>query len=429
MESHQMAFRNWSSHKNWILFFGAVVISSLFYSRYVLSIGMFAWVALSFFEETSGRGWRFRPWFRWFGRNPAEQAISAFPLIFVMVFISLLWSDWTSFGLSRVRLALPFIGLPLAFLHLPHFRAKDIDFLKVVLVLSAVVSMAHVIFHAFVSTSGSGLDRGQSLATPVSHVRYGLLIALSSLSAFNLFYFKSSLSFARRMRWGMGVFCLVLIFFTFYLSVRTGWMALLIGFILLFFDLAIRRKKTREVLVLMASMVALLFISYMAFPTVKQKINYSFYDWKQLAAGKGWTTSDATRWRSYVIAGDIFLDHPYLGAGAGDIKQEVNTRFDRYYPQSAKKILPHNQYLYWLATYGLLGFFLLLGIAIQPLGFKAARENISHVQIQVILLLAFLVEAHLQTSLGIGIYLVFSLLFLSNLAAEGSNRGLGKDEK
>jgi len=102
MESQQFAFRGWSNHKNWILFFGVVVISSLFYSRYVLSIGMFGWLALSFFEQDSNGKWHFRWWWNWTGSNRPEQAMAALPGIFIFVLLSLLWSDLSSFGPGRV---------------------------------------------------------------------------------------------------------------------------------------------------------------------------------------------------------------------------------------------------------------------------------------------------------------------------------------
>src|SRR6056297_3369760 len=416
MESHQFAFRAWSSHKNWVLFFGAVVISSLFYSRYVLSIGMFGWFALSFFEESDNHKWQFRWWFNWRGTNRAEQAMASLPIIFFLVLVSLLWSNISEFGLSRVRLALPFIGLPLAFLHLPRLNRRDIDFLWIVCILSAVVSAAYMFFQIYLSPVDYAIGEGKSLPTPVSHVRYGLLIVLSCLLAFNLFFFKSSLLSSRVLRGSMGLIALGLAFFTLYLSVRTAWVGLIAGVLILIFDLGFRRRRVKAVLFFMIGMLTLLFVSYLSFSPIKKKIDYTLYDWKQLERGKGWSTSDATRWRSYAIAGEIFLDHPYLGAGAGDMRQEVNTRFDKRYPRSFKRILPHNQYLYWLATYGLLGFLLCLAIVLQPVSFTTARQNISHLQCQVVLLLSFLVEAGLQSSLGVGIYLVFTLVFLSHLA-------------
>lgn len=429
MESHQLAFRNWSSHKNWVLFFGVVVISSLFYSRYVLSIGMFAWIALSFFEVTDERRWRFRFWHRLGGEAPAQKALAAFPLFFLLVTLSLCWSDWSEFGFSRIRLALPFLGLPLAFLHLPPLKKKELDFLWCVLVLCATLSAGYVLFKVFFFTADYNINQGKSLPTPVSHVRYGLLIAISSLTAFNLSYFRSPLFSSKIVRGLFFILFLGLAMFTIYLSVRTGWAALIAGLGILVFHLGYRLGKRREIIVLIAGSLLFFVVSYASFSTVNEKINYTLNDWQQLESGKGWFSSDATRWRSLAVGGQVFLKHPYLGAGAGDIRQEVNSRFEDQYPKSGKKILPHNQYVYWLAAYGLLGFLLCLAIVIQPLGFSKARKNIGHLQVQGILLLSFLVEATWQSSLGVGIYVVFTFLYLSNLTDEYKERDVAKNKK
>ncbi len=418
MESQQMAFRNWSSHKNWVLFFGVVVISSLFYSRFILSIGMFGWIALSFFEVTDDKRWRFRFWHRFSGSRPAQQALAAFPLFFLLVGLSLFWSDWSEFGLSRLRLALPFFGLPLAFLHLPPLKQKDLDFLLSILVFCAALSAIYILFKVFFFSTDYHLNQGKSLPTPVSHVRYGLLIAISSLTAFNLSYFKSPLFSSSVVRSIFFILFLSLSMFTVYLSVRTGWVALAAGLGILVFHLGYRLGNRKEVFALIVSSIFLFALSYAFFPTVNEKINYTLNDWQQLEAGQGWFSSDATRWRSLAVGGQIFLEHPYLGAGAGDIREEVNLAFEDRYPKSGKNILPHNQYLYWLAAYGLLGFLLCIAIVIQPLGFKEGRRKIGHLQVQSILLLSFLVEATWQSSLGVGIYVVFTVLYLSNLSDE-----------
>jgi len=421
MESHQIAFRNGSSHKNLFLFFGVVVVSSLFYSRYVLSIGMFGWMALSFFEQTENNAWKFRWWYRLTGETAAEKALGVFPFFFILVALSLAWSDWSAFGLSRIRLALPFIGLPLAFLHLPRINRKDIDFLMAVLVLSALVSMGYVLFQLFFFPQDYHIDRGKSISTPVNHVRYGLLIAISSLMAFNLFLSKSvsNTSFLKK------VFFLVssvgLALFTFYLSVRTGWMALAAGGGILFFELGWRKRNGKMVAAVLMVLFSMGFTAYVFFPPVQQKIHYTINDWQQFEEGRGWTYSDATRWRSLVVGGEVFLSHPYLGAGVGDIRKEVNAAFSKRYPASGKKILPHNQYMYWLAAFGSIGFLLCLAIVLQPLGFSLARREIGHLQTQIIFLLSFLTEATWQSSLGIGVYLVFTLLFLSLLWTEESS--------
>lgn len=97
-----------------------------------------------------------------------------------------------------------------------------------------------------------------------------------------------------------------------------------------------------------------------------------------------------------------------FGCGLGDIEDVNNQIFKSKYPDIDKKILPHNQFLFFFASIGLIGLILFMVSFYFPLRLKILRNNQIIFTQYVLLSTFFMVEAPLETQLGVG----FSLLFL-----------------
>ena len=139
---------------------------------------------------------------------------------------------------------------------------------------------------------------------------------------------------------------------------------------------------------------------------------------EEILEGEGHTYSDATRLRSYEIGWQVYLDHPYIGVGAGDLRSEMKERFQEKYPASSKYILPHNQFLTTLAGMGLIGFIIFLTAFIQPLSAGRWKESLLFLNFQLTAALSVLVENTLENSVGVAFYVLFTLIFLSYFDAE-----------
>jgi O-antigen ligase len=106
-----------------------------------------------------------------------------------------------------------------------------------------------------------------------------------------------------------------------------------------------------------------------------------------------------------------------IGCGLGDIR-DLNTQiFREKYPDVTKPIIPHNQFLYLLAATGILGFLLFLILWIFPLW---KFKKIAHPflwGIYTLMLLAFQVEAVLETQLGVAFCIFLILLGIQTTIA------------
>jgi O-antigen ligase len=101
-----------------------------------------------------------------------------------------------------------------------------------------------------------------------------------------------------------------------------------------------------------------------------------------------------------------------LGCGLGDIEDLNNQIFAEKYPDITKKIIPHNQFLFYLAAIGILG--LLVFIASFYFPALSDFKNLNLLAHYLVISMAFLIEAFLTTQLGVAYTIIFILLFINN---------------
>lgn len=396
-----------------MLFFCALIIFSMIYSRFLISVGMFGLIALSLFDIENGRmkwNWRFRK----IELSSPVLAMLAITLFFWIIFISGLWSGNAENYWERVRIKLPFLFLPFAFIFLPRISKKAVVGLFYVLIVSGFISALGVIFYYSQDPEmyNEMIERGKSMPTPVNHIRYSLLLALASLAALIIGYRKHHLKYRweSRVIFVMGI---LLFFFLHFLAVRSGLAVAYSALVVISIFVIFKQRKWWLSVLIIISLCLLPLISYLVFPSFFQKFNYMRTDMEKIMEGEGDAYSDATRLRSYEIGWQIYLDHPFIGIGAGDLRDEMEKRFKEKYPTSTKYILPHNQFITTLAATGLLGFILFLTAFIQPLSDGRWKESLLFLSFQLTAFLSFMVENTLDNSVGVAFYCVFTLIFLS----------------
>ncbi len=103
--------------------------------------------------------------------------------------------------------------------------------------------------------------------------------------------------------------------------------------------------------------------------------------------------------------------NPVLGVGVGDIKSEM----DKLYNQSAgsefvKSKLPHNQFVYFLAASGIIGFLVFLLSLMYPWFSKKRYKNMLYTVFLLIMVFSFMAEHTLEIQIGTAFYLLFLLL-------------------
>lgn len=113
-------------------------------------------------------------------------------------------------------------------------------------------------------------------------------------------------------------------------------------------------------------------------------------------------------------ARSIFLSHPWIGVGTGD----VQSSFDRYYEKNHSRLeqnyrrRAHNQYVTFLITFGILGFILAMIFLLFPVFLEKRWRDYLFLVFFFIAFLSMLNEDTLETQTGVSFIMFFYSLFL-----------------
>ena len=253
--------------------------------------------------------------------------------------------------------------------------------------------------------------RSKIIPLPVNHVRFSLIVTFSIACGFFL-YIKKYYVFTKYERWGLLIITIFNIAFLHLMSVRSGLLAfyMLVFFAATYivFNSKYKLKVIPIALLIMLSPLA----AYYTIPTFKNKVKNTIEDMDkatQPASANYYSLSK--RIYTYKVGYDIWKRNPYLGLGIGNIRTETEKTYIRNFPviQHFSWAMPHNQYLKYLATFGIVGFVLFMFSFYYPLfAFKALRKDWFLLTQYAIVSLSFLFEATLDTQLGLN----YSILFI-----------------
>jgi O-antigen ligase len=115
---------------------------------------------------------------------------------------------------------------------------------------------------------------------------------------------------------------------------------------------------------------------------------------------------------SYEAAISIWKTNKIIGCGIGDIKDNTDSFFRSRKNEVDVPILPHNQFLFFMAATGLIGLLLFVILFYYPLLSKEIINTISFKGYVIIISLAFMTEPMLETQLGVAVVMIFYSLEL-----------------
>ncbi|MCC7505819.1 MAG: O-antigen ligase family protein [Saprospiraceae bacterium] len=410
----------------WTTFFAMLLVVSMTFSPFLLSMSMWGLVAMALWNatvldrETSGNerrsivaelltGLRRSVLQLW--RQPAYLF---FTLLLLAPALSGLWSGDLSYWADRTRIRLPFLILPWVFVNLPALSARQFRLVLYVLVCTMAVLCIGVginfILHS--ETILFGLSEGRPIPVPRHHIRFNLMLATAIIAGGWMWQQGSQ----GRMGWQRPLLLVllgILFLFIHFLSVRSGLVALYAALMFSAARFIWRTRRWGVGAILMAVLLAIPLIAVNTVPSLKQRISYMKYDWEHYQSNEGESYSDSERWISLKTGWLMWKEHPVFGVGAGDLPRETARMVTEYFPKYLESPkLPHNQFLYILAGTGLFGLVLSLIAFYAPLLYDRYRRNYLFTTFQVMVFVSFLVEYTIETAMGVAWYLFYSLWFM-----------------
>lgn len=384
----------------------------LIVSPYLQSMSLFGFAIAAVWESLANREGLRERW-KSFLKRPDFWI---FGLHFAIVLLGFWSIQDQAFWLERLRIKLPFLILPLAFFFMPTFTQRQyFSLLYVLIILLSITSLGILInYNLDYENIQLLIKQGQSMPMPTNHIRFSLLLSIGVLAAAYLYeqgyYWQSP----KERRWiaAMGLFLLV---FLHVLSVRSGIAAFYLAALVVGLRYAWVQRRYGLALGLVAALAALPLLGYFFLPSFKMKVDYALYDLRMRQSGQGNMLSDSERIKTLRVGWNIFKAAPIMGVGAGNLDQAVHFQYQANFPQDARVMMPHNQFMYVAAGSGLVGL-LLFSIAIfLPLFYQHNYRDYLFLGIYVVILASLLVEGTLENAMGVALCCFFLLMGLKQL--------------
>lgn len=407
------------------IFWCAVLIQSLVWSRFLLSISLWGIVIVALTEIPKGKDhkmnvfeWIFEYIQFWHWQRSTPQYLSNFlknrsylalVVPFLLVVVSGLWSENTLYWLSRVQLRLPFLLLPFAFSQMPPLSKKHVQSLFFFFLIVILVNFAWVLSNYALHFDEITTNLGQGKAMPFlkEHITFSIMAAFACIVGIELWLTAD----AWMCKWS-GAFSLVIFVALHIIAVRTGLIALYLCLILrgILFVFQSRRYLVGSIGLLV--LVSIPLFSYKFLPSFQQRINYAIWDLEQYGIGDPSGKSDSERLISLKFGKQIFLENKIFGIGYGDIQQEMNRIYEKNYP-TLKPKLPHNQWVLTAAGLGIVGLLILLVAFVTPLIERRRFQHFSFLSLQILVFVFTMTDIPFETSFSLTFFTFFTSLFLN----------------
>lgn len=409
------------SRQEFALFISYVLIASLIYSKFALSVCMIALLVVALFELDWTRPFplRFNSAFRQNLRRTWEyRPYLALSLYFFLVFFSGFGVEDQGYWLERLRIKIPFLLAPFAFASLPPLHKKQyygiFYFLLVLLTFTALQVSVHYLQNF--TQINELMGKGHPMPTPMNHIRYSLLLTLGILGGVYLsirkFYWQYP--WERYLIIGLTLF---LFAFTHILSVRSGLLALYLALTVLSLGYVLQTGKIKYAVICLIVLIGLPLVAYQHVPSFRAKARYTIYDMEMYLAGEEGKYSDSERIISLQFGMELGRQNPWTGVGAGDLRQEMHRLYEERYPDLPHK-MPHNQLVSIFAGTGLVGLLVFCFAFFFPLFYQRNYRDPMLSSLHLIIFISFLMENTLETSVGVALYLIPLLLGLNYLSSQ-----------
>lgn len=410
-----------------ILFFSVFYIAGMVLSPAVLSISMFGLAVTALIDFPNPQQWKPRldwvaidkllhPW-----RYPVLSVSGVF---FLIVLLSGIQGGDMAYWLERLRIKLPLLVIPLMFLMYPRLSERQVSFLYYfLLILMSLTCLGigiNYLLHQ--DTINTLMKQGQPMPTPRNHIRFSLLLAYAVIGGIYLYLKKFYWKFfwEKKLILGLTVFAFL---FMHILSVRSGLLVMYAAVFVMSMFQALKTKKYWIAAIVITMITVLPLISYQLIPSFRAKIDYMLYDRWMRQHNEGGLYADSGRIASLQVGWEIFRSNPVVGIGTGHMQQTVDQAFQTKHPNVPHPLMPHNQFLYAAASWGILGLSVFLWVFFYPLFYHRNYQHPIILTSYTIFFAMCMLEHNLETTVGIAFYSFFLCLLLHPYYAAPNQTG------
>ena len=386
-----------NERRNTIIFILFIVMTgALFISRALLSASMIVFILVSFLHSNSKKQ------VYDFFSTPLLWGMS---VLFLIPFISGLWSSDKKECLYMFRIKLPLLFLPLAFSSPFSFTKKQWEWLGYIFISLITGGTLWCMYHYLQDTAviHEGYLKAKTFFTPLENdrVRFSWMVSVGALLAGWLAFSKqkdgktTSLVLIAVAGW-LAVFLHIL-------AVRTGLFSF---YSMLFMTAAwmiIKNRKKGYSVILLILLIAMPVTAYFTLPTFQNRIKYINYDYGYFSKANYLPGgNDALRVISIKGGWNIMKENPVTGTGFGDVLRETRQWYASHYPEMREedKIYPGSEWMMYGAGSGIPGFVLFTVVMLIPF-FVQVKDKILWWLLNATAAFSFLFDIGLEVQFGV----------------------------
>ena len=393
-------FNNW---RNKAIFISILLmLVCLFISRGALSVSMIFFLALAIVHADVLLQWRA------YSKNIFLLGLS---MLFVIPFISGLWSNNISEWSNISRVKLPLLLFPFAFAGQWQLTKKQGEVVFYVFISLVVLASCWSLFRYLQNAEAfhQGYLQAKIITTPLEndHVRFSWMVSMAVITC--LLLLDISQRKISKIIFALTGFLLLL--YLHILSARTGLLCFYIFFITYLVWLFLKKRNTNKAIVGILLLFGLPLVSWFIFPTFQNRIRYFIYDISHVQSNTYLPGSnDGNRFLSIEAGWNILLKHPF-GVGIGDVKDEAYKRFDENVPGilATDKIDPSSEWLIYGDAAGWPAILLFTLVMALPFFIKNLQHKIFWVGLNLSAAFSFLFDVGLEAQYGVFLYSFFIL--------------------
>ncbi|WP_103069027.1 O-antigen ligase family protein [Aquimarina sediminis] len=356
--------------------------NSLYIAFFLLPLGINLPTPFFIVSIVFGIGMMFRPQ----NKFVLDKSVLLFPLYFILMSFSLIYTDNLFDGLSLLQRSLSLLLFPIIFLFVKEDAAtvkRLFDFLLVGLIVSFFIN----VFNATNNLLWYVLDQQEttgllSFLEKISNERYRFfsgsefskLVNSNYVSIYILlvlsYYLKNRLESS-----GQVIVLVILFLYLFILASIAAYLILAIMSILLIFDIADKGKK--YIMLIVFLMGAILFLN-------NPRVSHFYYRIKDFCKTVDYKSESTASEKSKLLAWDasikLIKKAPVLGYGVGDANEALMAEYNElnYRLNHQNKYNSHNQFLQTYLQTGIMGFCILVAIfVLLAMRMKRSRNEFS----------------------------------------------------
>ena len=325
--------------------------------------------------------------------------------LFLVPFVSGLWSSDGQEWLDAMRIKLPLLFLPLAFAGRWQLSNKQwlfiASFFLALLIASTCWSFLQYLQN--MTAIHQGYLSAKVLATPLQndHVRYSWLVSIGVLLC--LVLTKDASKRGTTLLWFL-VFWFAL--YLHLLSARTGLASLYLIFF--FYIIWLWRRKREKIIIIgiMLSIILLPILALIFLPTFQNRIKYFVYDYSYIKTNTYLPGSnDGSRMLSLKGGWSVLKNNPG-GVGRGDVYAKVDEWYTENVPQikNEDRLYPASEWLMYGAAAGWIGVILFTVSMLIPFLFPPAANRIFWIGLNATAAFSLAFDIGLEVQFGVFLY-------------------------